>query len=294
MIRKVLNARGFSMLQGIFVAGGLAAAALVGTKVLSNQKALQTAVQARDSIEQLHTLIFTTLQNRNHCSATYFANGLKSVQPEGEYELHTIHVQDTVEAFTEPVQGPVENSRSDDHGRPVILRVFDERPGNLYVNGTIAIKSLRLQVPSNLGTPGLLKITYSKRSNPQTEWKELQKSISIKFNDSPSHVGKILSCNAYAGKADEDLLKSACESIPLFSWNEVTESCLLKDLSCSTGTLLTGVSASGVPDCKKFHEAIDIGTLVDLSPVSGCANARVVRFLRVGNKVTLYCGAAEP
>lgn len=65
---------GFSVVQGLMLASAVAAMALVGTKLTTDQKLAQKSNESQSRLEQLHTLIYSTLQNRDHCTETYNAN----------------------------------------------------------------------------------------------------------------------------------------------------------------------------------------------------------------------------
>jgi hypothetical protein len=64
------NQSGFSMIQGMVLGAIVAGSSLVATRMLTDQKLALKGAQSRDQLNQLHEVIFSTLQNPDNCKAT--------------------------------------------------------------------------------------------------------------------------------------------------------------------------------------------------------------------------------
>ncbi len=65
------NSKGISIVQGMVLSAVLAGTALVGTKLIQDQKLAQKGAETRDQVEILHERVIATLQDRFNCIETF-------------------------------------------------------------------------------------------------------------------------------------------------------------------------------------------------------------------------------
>src|SRR5690554_4374256 len=75
----VKNDKGFSIVQGLVLAGLLSGTALVTAKLVSDQKKAAISVESKDAIDELATHALTFLQLADNCRQTLIGNGAAAV-----------------------------------------------------------------------------------------------------------------------------------------------------------------------------------------------------------------------
>jgi hypothetical protein len=184
MFKNNWRQSGFSLVQGMILASVIAGSALVASKMLSEQKLVQKTAENKDQIEELHKVIFATLQNRSNCEAT----------------VVTANIQNTL-LTSPPNNGPVVPAIRNGGSTPAFVRFDPADPTThvTYMNGSIAIERIQFfynPTPPAGDSPGLgrLEITYSRfqSNDPQKRTKEgyggkqIKKSIKLRIQRNPN------------------------------------------------------------------------------------------------------------
>jgi len=299
-MRFLNNQSGFALIQGMVVASVLAGSALLATRLLTDQKAAQKGAETRDQIEQLHSIIYSTLQNKDHCSATYWENGLTATPlADGTtaYNLTSIRTQ----------SGPGVNITAPTSvaDRPILFQVNSGAtidPTKTYMNNNVTISSMKLtHFPGTTPTPpSELVITYNRLdtvAGTKTGYggKSIVKKIPIVIQRGPN----IISCYAVdVSTSTGNVLnaKDTCTSLGnFFSWDTALNTCKLNNSTCGTGTglIFMGVNSNGDPICRSIDSGMDFSNLIDPTG-SSCDTAPAgtatnVKFKVVGDKVQIQC-----
>lgn len=301
-MRFFRNSSGFSMVQGMVLAGIIAGSSLVATKLMTEQKKALKGAETRDQIEELNDLIYTVLQVRLNCRQTMVLNSLQTnlgATP-GIPDYYSINGISTHDAATGE---------------------FVAQAGGTYMNNNVFIKSITLREP-NTGAPGgprigtrNLEIVYerlngtdaTKRTKIGTGGKEIKKIITISIQKNPTD-GSFTGCNAVMGdKADmngiasnetgNDLSKEMCNELnsgggkTVFVWDEANSICK-PDAACPAGEIYTGFDTLGRVYCRNIRDWMDFNNVLDSTPPT-CNPGDNVRFeintAVTPNKVRIIC-----
>lgn len=268
----------------------VAGMAYVGTKLMTDQKLAQRSATTKDNVAQLHNMIYSILQNKSHCTATFNDNSV-NMTPSSS--------QNFVNITTSSGSIPFEVHTA---GTP-----------QMYMSNTLSINSIRLTKPADLAQVATLAITYGKhdsaimdkRSGTGLGGKAQTRNISIKIQRSSSGVFE--GCYAVEIGQNESLIENFCKELgstpgdisntdTLFVWDPVNNVCRPRDLSCSGGKIFAGFDSNGQKRCNTLENWMNLSNIVDNSVPPNCSSATSVGFEIVGSKVRIKCdgGAAGP
>jgi hypothetical protein len=288
MIRKVCGSQsGFSIIQGMVLAGIVAGMAYMGTKLTTDQKMAQKGVESKSRVEQLHSMIYSIMQNKNHCTETFLDNAVVPA-PNTSAALPKI--------LTKGAPQPVFVNRSWYHATR----------DTLYMNNSVAINSMSVDFKSDFTQHADLRIEYGKLEDTNTRarsgkgfgGKQIAKVIKLKIQTNPAD-GTFESCYAVDEgiTGNQNMVKEFCEglgttnTVNLFEWSDTYQKCILKDLQCPTGKVFAGYDSNGLRRCFLIKDWMNVGSLIDTSSVSACnaAASSAVSFVIVGGKVKVQC-----
>lgn len=316
-----LTQSGFSLLQGMIISSLLVGSALVATRLMNDQKNAQRASVSKDAIEQVHQLIYSTLQNRNHCSETLKQGGLLTA------DLRTVLLTatDTV-AKTPKLKAIYTMTSMTDADNTTGAIYFEINDGSTYdaskifLNHHLTIKDMTLTYPlvgdnTRLGL-GRLDITYQRynqNSNIRTKkgigGKEIKKSIYLRIQrktdntasnnwDNPIDGCYALTEASGAELGNVDLAKNLCEQLnstgtsgtSLLVWNAQLGSCTLRDLTCPTGQINAGIKPDGTADCQPLENWFSLTNLMKDS-TTPCLNGykAELRYDSALNQMYIHC-----
>jgi hypothetical protein len=287
----IKNAAGFSMVQGLIVAGIVAGSSLVTTRLMNDQKKTQKTAEVKDKLEEFHQTLYSTLQHKQNCKETILANGLQ------------------VPIVTNSAL-PLTNIQAYDSGSAKLVAVTNQK----YMNNTISIKSMNLSAPPpppNEGTR-TLTISYEKISsdNKQTGKRiyggnSINKTITLRIQKNPSG-NTFSSCYAItapdtalfgvaSSEAGNDISKEMCFEMvsatgqKIFKWNEERSLCEL-DAKCPSGQIYTGIDTSGDVKCRNIKDWMDFNEVLETSAANCPINSRVGFVINnTTKKVSISC-----
>ena len=298
----IKNAAGFSMVQGLIVAGIVAGSSLVTTRLMNDQKKAQKTAEVKDKLEEFHQTIYSTLQHKQNCKQTILANGYQA-------EIVTNNALDLsmIQSY-------------DDSGTARTVATVGEK----YMNDTIIINSMvLLPPPLNSGTR-VFKVNYSKISNnnkqtgkriyggnniDRTFTVRIQKNRSDNsfsscysitaaetalFGVASSEVGNDINAPV---KASNDITKEMCNEMvtgagqSIFTWDENRSLCV-PNAQCPFGQIYTGIDQDGTVKCKDIRDWMDFTEVLDQSMPPVCPINSSVRFVidEAIKKVRISCG----
>jgi hypothetical protein len=152
---------GFSIVQGMILAGVLAGTSLVATRMLADQKHALKGAITRDQIEQLHSTIFAVLQNPDNCTAS--VKGLAGLRP-GESNPNLDISDDLVDIKNSPEMRTIVSVTR--LNASTTATVYDQAKNLFgtpygtefptYMNGNILIRSMRWIYPVLNGIPTVI------------------------------------------------------------------------------------------------------------------------------------------
>lgn len=240
---------GFSIIQGMMMAAGLAGMALVGTQLITQEKDALKDIETRDNIEQINTMIFSILQNRDHCLATFVSNGNSHINlaPNQTKNFTTINLQNG--------------------GSPAFT------VGTRYLNNSVLLNGMRLQLPADLSQPGTLTLDYVRQEGTRKGigGENIRKVMGIVLQRStPTNLTACSSTLAdNSGVAtNETLTQEVCDDFDLMVWDPVLRTCKLKDNICAPPLVFVGIDPTGEKICRDFKSFIPeiIANTVDDCP----------------------------
>lgn len=285
MINKIFRSQnGFSIIQGMILASVVAGMALVGTKVITDQKLAQKGVESRSRLEQLHSMIFSIMQNKDHCTRTFAANSI-SPAASTSVTLPSIWTNGATQAVFVNKSVP---------------------PYARYMNNSVTINGMTIDFPAALNQHASLKIKYGKLDETDAQAKtgrgygakEFQKTIKLKIQRHPT-TSAFESCYAVDEAENQDMIKNFCEGLGsdnnpatanLFNWDYTAQRCVLNDLNCPTGKVFTGYDANGLRQCYAIKDWMNFGSLIE-STLSTCnaGSSNDVKFVLSGGKAQVSC-----
>jgi hypothetical protein len=294
------NQWGFSMVQGMVLAGVVAGSSLVATRMLTDQKLAQKSAESRDKLEDLHNLIQAALQNRENCQATILNNmsstAANSLASTRTGSLTTIIIK---------------------NGTTPIARVYDGTRSTVYMNNSITVERMNIQPdptdPTN--ARARLAVIYNrlesndatKRTGQGVGGKRITKYIPIRIQRYPFATnldgvmvaaGTFESCHALT-QADtneggnEAMLRRMCGDLGavtsagttqtngFFRWDESSQRCVA-NATCPTTQVYVGVDSMGRVMCRDLRNWIDYNAVIDSTPTNNCLIGAPVRFEIVG------------
>lgn len=154
--------------------------------------------ETRDQIEQLHDIIYSTLQSKEHCTATMAGNGLTG-------------------NFTPGASFPLPDVRTS--AGTVQAAVHSNNPNNVYINGNVIVKSMQIAYSANANNDSLATLTIvyerlnsgdaNKRTKAGYGVKEVKKTVTLRVQRDPNAgYSSFIACyaltNAKDGNSSED------------------------------------------------------------------------------------------
>lgn len=278
---------GASLLQIMAFMGVLTFAGFVITRSMTNQKLASRAAVTRDAIEQLHEVVYASLQNQINCRSTF-----------STYNFDTAIIGT-------PTSFP---SILDVSGTAIFSTLPDGSAydaNRMYMNNNVRIPLMQVTTLSD--SDARVEVTYERhnssanvRSKDGYGGKFIKKTIAIKIQrlaTNDGSKGAYVTCHAHdtdATTGNQDAMKDFCENFgdggSLFTWDTVNNVCKLEDHLCY-GQLFIGVDSTGRARCADLQDWLDINNIIDPSG-SACApgQANDIKFIQVGNKVKVHCG----
>lgn len=290
MKKLFTNQSGFSMVQGMILAGVLAGSGLVTTKMLTEQKMVQKGIETRDQVEELHNIVYSVLQNNESCSKTMLANGVTGMFNTGT-TMQTIPLTEIRNNNDEIVIRKYDNSQSAD----------ENLQNRTYMNGNIQVTKIEAHYNPSSGTGmGDLEITYERLSKAAAGsaddgkkagkagygGKQIRKVMGLRVQRNPVLASRpFTSCYSVTASkgsdlgsteaGNEDIAKKLCQdmiasvpagTIPAFRWDDATSSCL-PNSTCPDHQIYTGIATTGEVKCRNLNEWVDFNTMIQ--PTSG-------------------------
>lgn len=279
MFKIIKSQLGVSIIQGMVAASVLMGAALVGTRLMTDQKMANKSASSKDDIQHLHDTVFALMQNREHCRATLIEHGYSTITP--------------------GVPLPMGHFRTSTSPTPVFQISDPAVPAtvNTYMNNSVIILGMTLIVPGSLDNPATLSMTYN-RFNPNENvrtkegfgGKDIIKTMQIVLQTNPGN--QLTGCYAVedaAGTGNRWLSKEFCDSFSIFTWDNPSQTCRLNpDMTCPWSSTFVGIDAAGNALCEDVANTMDFNTFVDPTP-SYCYPAENVKLVQVGNRVRIEC-----
>lgn len=279
--------QGFSLVQGMILAGILAGSGLVATRLIGDQKKVMKNAETRDQIEELHNLIYSALQNRENCEATIggqnlgnaLVGGMSPIIPEIRTKL-----SDSSAAFN------------------TIVRRHGGNPANAYMNGNVTIPNMQIAYPtSELGIADL-NIDYERlNKNEATRTKDgygaknIKKTIKLRIQRDVQIAGRpFKSCYALttskgsgSGETGNDITKQLClemnnnvqgdgqtAGLAMFVWDEANSTCI-PNAKCPDHMIYTGFDSTGDVKCRLISEWANFGNMIQGTDGACVANANI-------------------
>lgn len=279
MKKLISPENGFSLVQGMIMAAILAASALVATRLLTDQKMAQKSMETRDQIEDLHTIIYSTLQKRENCEATFTGNLAAPVIN----TLKNAPAIDPIQTIRLPITGEV------------VARVFNgtlnvtDGGRNTYMNGNVLIQSMNLTYAELPNSTANLEIVYERLANQNTPAgsakrtkvgygaKTIKKNITIRVQRNPFDLPNKSFVSCYALTTDKgdgsseignDINEEFCKDmnnnlegdgtitgLNVFLWDPTTNTCI-PNAKCPDHQVYTGFTATGTVICKTLSQLI--------------------------------------
>ena len=312
-----LKEKGFSIIQGLMLAGLLSGTALVTSQLISNQKKVASSAESKDAVDELADLAYNFLQFQDNCFQTLTLNGLTGTPLTGKRIFNNIYTVNKNSA------GVTVNSQA----------VFTT--GRNYFANNVRISEMSIDYGagnlSNLN-PAVLEIrmrrneSTTERTKDGVGAKDLSKKISLVIQRDA--VGTFRGC--YAVKqaqantnetGNHDLMRTYCTELgAMFLWDANTNTCNLRSNICPAGQFFVGISSTGIitdllhihmgfggvtpvgwdfgprtgissvglAHCRDPKRGIDIKTMINSSPTT-CLNRNGVGFTKIGNQAAIRC-----
>jgi hypothetical protein len=327
MHRFLHSQTGFSLVQGMIFAAVLAGSSLIATRMLTDQKLSLKGVESRDQIEQLHSLIFTTLQNPDNCTATITGKGglrpNQTAPVSFDLSSHFINPPSTMHTF--PMDRLVavkelDNNTTVGFDQYQILYGIDYQSTSgraypTYMNGNVRIVSMIWNYPDPVSRGvAYLDVTYERlNADSKIRTKQgygaktikkrmgfrIQRDATAPYPTLPTNNGLAFkSCYAFIDVGDEiatdtgtkNLLKELCEEMPIFQWDEQISSCRPKNFQCTNvNEVFTGIDSNGMAKCRNLRDWVDINDYLAPTKDTDCRPGKNARFEVIGNKVRIEC-----
>lgn len=289
---KFCSQRGFSIIQGMILAGAVAGLALVGTKLTTDQKLIQKAVESKSRVEQLNDMLYSVLQDRAHCAQTLVLNGAHTpLTPGATRDITAIGTAGTGTLAAAPFKKKGGAYASD----------------AVYMNNTVSINNMKLTFPATFDQNAELRVTYGKlddkdlatRTGKGTGTNEITKTIFLKIQRNLT-TNAFESCYAVTKLENENLVQRFCEDMAatagpgIFAWNPTYQTCTLRDLKCPVGQIYAGFDSNGNKRCNPLQNWANLNDLIDNSASPNDCAGKEIRFEIVGQRVRIRCDGGAP
>lgn len=307
------NQGGFSIVQGLLLAGLLSGTALVTSQLVSDQKKAAEAVESKDAVDELSKIVYSFLQNQEHCRATLTNNGaaITALPMNNKREINAIYVANVNTTDTSFTANPIFVKNQNYFGNAFKIR-------EMFVDYSGGLNPAKLEIH-------ITRHNVNDRTGKGLGGKDLKKifPIVIKTNnlyqfDSCYAVKEEVSGTGEGGNLA--LAKELCDSLSeMFDWDTNRNRCVVKNSMCPDGQFLVGISSTGLQTsvernvfahggvsiadkvygdirvnsignvhCRSPRQAFSISDYVDITQ-SNCVNRHGVRLVKSGNKVKIGC-----
>ena len=299
-----LRQTGLSLVQGLIVSSLVAGSALISTRLIQDQKLLLKSTESRDQIDQLHRMVYATLQNREHCKATLVSNSIA-----------VANLNDGARTLTKVVTKTNTGATAD------VFQINDGSswdPSKIYMNGNVMIRSMTFLTPqatdpagqNNITYPSKLRVEYArmegKDANKRTKvgygGKQIKKDIPIILQRNTS-TGAIDGCyavqlgqdnNGMLSEGNNNINQEFCSKLgtngSLYIWDSAANKCVLKNNVCPPKFVFAGINSNGNANCKPLTDYL--GYMIDTSSVANCpSGASVSLTTDAAGKVKVTCSA---
>lgn len=268
------NEKGFSLVQGLVLAGIVAGSSLVATRLLTDQKIAQKGAETRDQVEDLNNLIYTVLQTRLNCKETMIRSNLQlalsaSASPATTLTVNQVWTRDAMIAQT----------------------------NGLYMGNNVQIKAMRLGPQS--GGMRNLTIDYERiftgaNANVQLKQgygsKQIRKTLTMRIQREPA-TGAFSSCYVLSGgkstmnattstETGNDISRQLCQEMNkstgqnAFIWDEANSICK-PNSQCPADQIYTGIDSLGTAKCRNIEDWMNFNEILDSSPPTCPANSYI-------------------
>lgn len=234
---KAWSQAGVSIVQALIMTAVLASLAVTGTMIITDQKKSIKTIDSKNSVEEVHRMIYSILQNEAHCLNTLYQNGFTgTLYPDSNMVLDTIRV-----AVSNDI-------------------VFESSPTVRYDENKVRIDSMVLRFPADFSEAGELSIRYGIKKTPGPDSPEtiIPKKIAITFKrNSPTSLtgcSSVVLDSATPAGGNETVLKEACEDFKIMTWDDNLKTCNLKDTICPPDKIFAGVDETGEEICKSVQD----------------------------------------
>jgi hypothetical protein len=247
--------------------------------------------ETKDQVEQLHKMIFASLQNREHCLRT-LGSIVVGLTPGTAQNYDVSEIKTLQSAAGERIAVNTGASYNAD---------------TTYMNGNVRIDSMNLRTTTNLGDPQPFVINYrrlEKGANTRTKvgfgGSSLSKTLWIRLQRATAASTAITGCyaveiaaDADSGSGNQDLNKDFCERLgtggSLYTWDATRNSCVLKNNVCPAKFVFEGISSNGSAICRSINEYLPYLAQPGTNPCT--ATKTQVQIVRdpVTNKVSIEC-----
>ena len=301
---KFLRQSGLSLVQGLIVSSLVAGSALISTRLIQDQKLLLKSTESRDQIDQLHRMVYATLQNREHCKATLVSNSIA-----------VANLNDGARTLTKVVTKTNTGATAD------VFQINDGSswdPSKIYMNGNVMIRSMTFLTPqatdpagqNNITYPSKLRVEYArmegKDANKRTKvgygGKQIKKDIPIILQRNTS-TGAIDGCyavqlgqdnNGMLSEGNNNINQEFCSKLgtngSLYIWDSAANKCVLKNNVCPPKFVFAGINSNGNANCKPLTDYL--GFMVDTSSVASCPDGASVSLTTdAAGKVKVTCSS---
>ncbi|GEM_PF-3754628 len=276
-MKNIFNQKGVSLLQVLFISAILGGLALIGTNIITSEKAAQKGAQNKDDIEILHQAVTNLLQDKKHCTGTLINSALSGPWKTTATEIPAIYI-----AQTDPSAGGGQ-------AYTAFLTRADVDKNPRYMNGNIYVKSIRVDYPNKK-----FAIDYAKVNTKSTSAAMITKFVDkITFKTE----GTVDTCYADSEGVNNQTAKEFCESLgQLFVWDDTIKDCALADHRCpNPNEIFVGIRSDGASVCKALGQYTDWNNLIDNStPCNPTAPNTLASLEYVGGKIKLKCTSAGP
>lgn len=231
---------GFSLVQVLLLSAVLSVSALVAIQSYRNQKEAIKEVDIKDRVAQVHNMVYSIMQNRNHCMATLRTNfGVTTVTvaPSSTEVLNTINMDDASNA------------------------AFTVGSTNRYLNGSVSIADMQLVFPANLTDFATLNIVYNRHGNGKLNRSDtIRKAIQISLQRRTAT--EVIGCSSVTVNdgtgtgemGNENVAKEICENLKIFTWDPALRLCVMKKNLCPATEIFVGLDTNGNKICSKLMD----------------------------------------
>lgn len=280
------NQLGFTLVQGMIIAGIVAGSSLVATRMLTDQKLAQKAAETRDYVEELHNSIYAILQHRRNCRETLvpfqatLATGnatpinistITSFTGGGGYTVGNAYMNNNVR-LTSATLGPQTSGERE-------LELIYERLGN----GTGDASTRTKQGYGAKRIRRTFTIRIQKICNGSTYEIESCPSPTFEGCYAVTDTKNALANGVTSAETGNEIARQTCIDLgsgnpdSAFEWDETQSLCKPK-LRCPADQIFTGIETTGSIRCTDIENWMDFNQVLDQN-APNCPTGSTVRLV---------------